>query len=116
MFIIMESVKKFIEDAKALKDAGKMEHEIAQALDIPKNMKGCPSVLYLRQFLNTAKGYVKGRISPDILRIAEECSDTIVQAFKDRTVARYLGGKSSMLRRAAPVAWFADYLNSHYND
>lgn len=116
MFLSMESVKKFIDDAKAMKNAGKTEYEIAQVLDIPRNMKGCPSVMYLRQFLIIAKSYAKGRISIDILKIAEEHFDTIVQAFKDRTLARDLGGKNSPLRWAAPVAWFADYLNSHYND
>lgn len=112
----MESVKKFIEDVKSLMDAGKTEHEIAEGLDIPRNMKGCPSVLYLRQFLIIAKSYAKGRISIDILKIAEEHFDTIIQAYKDRTLARDLDGKNSPLRWAAPVAWFADYLNSHYSN
>lgn len=116
MLLNMESVKKFIEDASAFVSAGNTEQEIAEALDIPWNLRGRPSVLYLRQFLSTAKSYVKGRITPDILRIAKEYSDTIVQAIKDRTVARHFGGKNSMLRRAALVAWFADYLNSHYNN
>lgn len=116
MFLNMDSVKKFIEDTSAFISAGNTEQEIADALDIPWNLRGRPSVLYLRQFLSTAKSYVKGRINPDILKVAEEYSDTIVQAIKNRTLARCLGEKNSMLRRAAPVAWFADYLNSHYND
>lgn len=116
MFLSIESVKKFIEDVKSLMDAGKTEHEIAEALDIPKNLRGQPSVLWLRQFWNTARSYARNRINTDTLLVAEEHFDTIVQAFKDRTVARHLGGKNSILHQAASVAWFADYLNSHYND
>lgn len=114
MLLNMESVKKFIEDAVGLIGEGKTKKEIAEALDIPKNLRGYPSVLYLRQFMSTAKNYIRGRINPDIIRVADENADIIVRAFKERTVARLLGGKRSMLRLAAPIAWLADYLNSHY--